>query len=215
MTPLPPLPPLVLLAAGRSSRMGRPKGLVPVDDGTLVDYQLRRFGAAGGRLVALVVGEHASQYATAVVAPGGIELQIVENPRPELGPFSSIVRGLAALAAPAAFVLPIDCPAASPAAWQSLAAALSAGVEAIVPRRPDGRGGHPVLLGGALLPRLVAMDPEGPTARLDHILRQLESEAPERLRSVPTTDPAIHWNLNSPADLAAWSATRKPHGESD
>jgi CTP:molybdopterin cytidylyltransferase MocA len=209
------LPPLVLLAAGRSRRMGSPKGLVDAGGRTLLELQLERYAAAGGRAVALVLGADAAHYAAAVAAPCDAEVRVVINPEPERGPFSSFQCGARALAADAVFVLPIDCPGPGPATWAQLAAARTPGVDAVTPLAPDGRGGHPILLGGALLRELAALDPEDPASRLDYVLRDLAARAPERLRRVAAADPSVSLNLNDAAALERWLAAGKPRRESD
>ena len=46
----------ILLAAGESTRMGRPKALLPWRDTTLVEYQVRELTAAGVERIAVVLG---------------------------------------------------------------------------------------------------------------------------------------------------------------
>src|SRR4051794_26306382 len=109
--------PLILLAAGQSSRMGQPKGLLPHGSGTWLETLLL---ACVGREVILVLGDHADAYfrrfpilREAFEGPRafhGVSVRTVINRDPSRGPFSSLQLGLqAALHVPeiqGVFVLP-------------------------------------------------------------------------------------------------------------
>jgi molybdenum cofactor cytidylyltransferase len=186
---------VVVLAAGRSSRMGEPKGLVPFRGRPWLLAQLDAIASAGGRAV-IVLGTDRERYLQAL--PGLAQrARLAFNDDPDRGPFSSLQCGLAAAtsAAPAAavFVLPVDVPAASPAVWRALRQALAGSptADAVVPEL-EGRGGHPVLLS----PSTAALLQSRPaTSRLDVELAAL----PQILRA-PVKDPFIRLNLNAPPD---------------
>jgi molybdopterin-guanine dinucleotide biosynthesis protein A len=96
----------VVLAGGRSSRMGRPKALLPFGGETLIERVLRR-------LAPLVVES------VIVAAPQQdlppIEGRIVRDQAPHLGPVAGLAAGLAAITAPRAFVTSCDAPFLDPA----------------------------------------------------------------------------------------------------
>ncbi len=50
--------PLVILAAGKSSRMGFPKGLLSYRGKKLLQHQIENFFQLGGETVVVVLGEH-------------------------------------------------------------------------------------------------------------------------------------------------------------
>ena len=54
--------PLILLAGGRSSRMGTPKGLLDYQGHPWLVEQLRRFKAASGKRAIIVLGFHQAPY---------------------------------------------------------------------------------------------------------------------------------------------------------
>jgi molybdopterin-guanine dinucleotide biosynthesis protein A len=100
----------VVLAGGRSSRMGRPKALLPFGGETLIERVLRRLRP--------LVGE------SVVVAAPGQELPalpclILRDRTPHLGPVAGLAAGLAAVSAPRAFVTSCDAPFLEPGliAW--------------------------------------------------------------------------------------------------
>lgn len=189
-------PSLVVLAAGASSRMGEPKGLVVVRGRPWIDRQLDAAQSAGVRRVVVVLGRDRERYLEAVPSLAQ-RATIAVNHDPDRGPFSSIQCGLRALGAeepPAAFVLPVDVPAASAEVWRALAAALlgDSSVHAAVPVH-GGRGGHPVLLSSPLAARLLSLPPGD---RLDHAL----GRPGVAVARVPVADPRVRLNLNRPED---------------
>lgn len=202
------LPPLVLLAAGASSRtldeIGRPKGLISVRGRPWLQVQLETFADAGGTRAVIVLGHHREAILAAVpaldratsewTALAGLQVRTAINPQPDRGPFSSLQTGLHVLESEDvdAFVLPVDVPAASRPVWTALAAA---GAPAAVPQI-DGRGGHPVLVARKLIDHLLQLDPAAPDARLDVQLHEAGSVR------VAVTDRRIHGNLNTADD---WS----------
>jgi molybdenum cofactor cytidylyltransferase len=196
----PSLPPVVILAAGRSSRLGEPKGLVVAGGRYWIERQLEAVAAAGVARTVVVLGFDRERYE--VVTDLTRRATVAVNPDPDRGPFSSLQHGLAALDPDeGAFVLPIDVPAAGPGAWAALAEALASN-DAAVPTDAGGGGagaggGHPVLLSPAFASRLRALDPALPEARLDVQLRSLP---PGRVARVPVNDARIRLNLNAPED---------------
>jgi molybdenum cofactor cytidylyltransferase len=86
--------PAILLAAGASRRLGRPKQLVRVGDETLLGRTIRVVGEAGAGPILLVLGAHAE------IIAAGVDLspvQTVLNPDWEQGIASSIRAGIEAL----------------------------------------------------------------------------------------------------------------------
>jgi hypothetical protein len=92
--------PLILLAGGKSFRVGFPKGLMPVGEKTWVECQCEKFEKIGGKDAILVLGFDAEAYSEAgkrLQAPqyiSQLNMQVVINPLPEHGPFSSIQAGI-------------------------------------------------------------------------------------------------------------------------
>ena len=175
--------------------MGEPKGLVLFGGRPWLVTQL---SALDGRRVVLVLGHDRARYLEAI--PGlAARVDVVVNPDPDRGPFSSLQAGLQRLGEGsdprAAFVLPVDVPAPSVAVWEALEAALVPGdeLDAVVPLF-EGRGGHPVLLAPPFQAHLLRRDPASAEARLDVALRAAH------IRNVPVVDPRVRLNLNAPED---------------
>ncbi len=211
--------PLVLLAGGKSSRLGSPKGLVDVAGAPWLERQLARFAAAGGTRALVVTGFDTQAYAAALrwftraAAPlaavdvAGVSVTVVENPMPERGPFSSLACALAhdaARTAPGVWVLPIDCPLASPTTLRALAEALTPHVEAVIPTY-ESAGGHPVLLASTFVAHLVTVPAGADDARLD---RQLHARPASAIARVAVDDTCVRQNLNTASDWATAALER-------
>ena len=145
---------LILLGAGRSSRMGMPKGLIEVNGRRWVEHQIDRVMNAGMTRVVVILGADVGAYLTALPSLASLA-EVSVNPDPDRGPFSSLQVGLARLADGVSvrnpvFVLPIDVPARqSPPTWSALRRCSSGEHRC---RRPDvrrtrrpSRGSHPLL----------------------------------------------------------------------
>ncbi len=92
---------LVILAGGRSSRMGSPKAELPVEGQTLLEWMVR--GLAPAFAETLVCGASAP--------PGA---RGVADRHPLAGPLAGIESGLTAMRTSYAFVLACDIPGATP-----------------------------------------------------------------------------------------------------
>jgi molybdenum cofactor cytidylyltransferase len=175
----------IVLAAGRATRMGRPKQLLPLAGRPLLQHVLdAAAGAALGEIL-LVLGYEADAVAAAVRLP--VRARIVRNPAYGDGQSTSLACGLAAAprdAAAAAVVLG-DQPGVTSAMIDAVVADFAAGgaraVRAVW-RTADGRmhPGHPVVLGRAAWPALA-------TLRGDHGARALFDAHPEWVRPVAMT----------------------------
>ncbi|HEX8789893.1 MAG TPA: nucleotidyltransferase family protein [Polyangiaceae bacterium] len=190
------LPEVIVLAAGRSSRMGEPKGLWAIGGKPWLEHQLDAIEALGAEAV-LVLGFDRERYLQALP-----ELEdrasVVVNPAPEHGPFSSLQCGLRVSGAPA-FVLPVDVPAPVADVWRALHAGLTERVDAVVPIH-EGLGGHPVLLSPALVTHVLGLAAD---SRLDHVLRGWD---PLRIGRIPVLDRRVRLNLNAPEDWGKLAA---------
>jgi molybdenum cofactor cytidylyltransferase len=142
----------IVLAAGRSERMGRPKGLLRVGD-------LSFMGAA---VEALADGGCAD--VVAVVASGEVEAEaraagarVVWNDAFDSEQLDSIRLALAAAGddVSAAVILPVDHPLVEPATVRALLEAHGERPDAIVRPVHEGRPGHPTLFPRTVWPALL------------------------------------------------------------
>jgi CTP:molybdopterin cytidylyltransferase MocA len=184
---------VIVLAAGRSSRAGEPKGLIDVAGRPWIAHQLE----AIGRPVIVVLGHDRESYLPVLAS---FDAVVVVNEAPHRGPFSSVLAGARA-ASGDAFVLPIDVPCPGEAVWRALdAAAGLPGVLACVPVYA-GRGGHPVRCARSLLDRLARVPEDASDYRLDAQLRKLGTD----VARVVVDDPRVTMNWNQRADFGGMS----------
>ena len=148
----------VVLAAGFSSRMGRPKALLRAgaSGGTFLDRIVGTLGAAGLEKMVVVLGADAPRIRAAIAA-AHLPVEIVENPDPMRGQLSSLHAALAALdgaGVEAMLVTPVDQPLVTAATVSRLVSAYRETRAPVVrPRRGD-RHGHPVIFDRALFEEL-------------------------------------------------------------
>jgi CTP:molybdopterin cytidylyltransferase MocA len=203
--------PVIVLAGGKSSRMGYPKGLVEHQGRTWLETQLDRLAACGLHEASVVLGFHAELYMQRIpwlrdaLAPEGtlleknIRVRTVINPHPELGPFSSIQTGanaeLSRTSSEALWILPVDVPCPDVDVWKRLndsCALISVPVF-------QGRGGHPVRLSRSFMQKLADLPAQDPSARLDHQIRA----AGPLVDRVEVQDPGVLSNFNTPGDFCS------------
>ncbi|MBS0192261.1 MAG: NTP transferase domain-containing protein [Phycisphaerales bacterium] len=180
----------IVLAAGRGLRMGGPKALMELNGVPWWRLQRERLAEAGVPSIWVVSEMVAKAMQGAQALPSRLVLADSSKPM-----FESLLTGLRALGEDppdGVFVLPVDVPASrDPKVWEELAASKQPAAPAI-----QGRSGHPVFLPGAwvkgtLWPRVAGG--EGPV-RLDELIGG-------GLIQVPTCDPDVLCNLNTPEDL--------------
>jgi molybdenum cofactor cytidylyltransferase len=183
----------VILAAGGSSRMGRPKALLPVAQGarTFVAAIAETARAGGSSGVVVVVGPpHDAEIRRRL--PAGAAS--VPNPRPERGMLSSVQAGVSALpeGASAALIWPVDVPFVQP---ETVRAILDAAPGRLLVPTHDGRGGHPLRVPRARFGELIALDPEAG-------LKALLEARPAELVRLAVDDPGVLVDIDTPEDLA-------------
>ncbi|HEV8253709.1 MAG TPA: NTP transferase domain-containing protein [Vicinamibacteria bacterium] len=147
----------VVLAAGGSTRMGRPKMVLPLGDRTVLAAAVQPHLDAGVGRVVVVLGDRSAE----VMAKAGItadpRLRAVVNAEWAEGMSSSIRRGLAEAADAEAVLIALgDEPGLAAERIRRLIGAWRPGVPLVVPVQ-EGRAGHPVLFDRRLFGELAAL----------------------------------------------------------
>jgi len=151
----------LILAAGASSRMGRPKALLPIGDGTFVTRVCRTLLEAGVDDLVVVAG--AEHHAVAAeIGEAGLRARVVENARRQEGQLSSVLAGLAVADRPgvdAVLVHLVDTPLVRPETVRAVLDAFRRTNAPIVRPAVGGRHGHPVLFARKVFDDLRRADP--------------------------------------------------------
>jgi CTP:molybdopterin cytidylyltransferase MocA len=151
----------IVLAAGEGRRMGGPKALLPLGDGTFLSQACRLLARPGIAAVVAVLGAEAERVREAAGIPA--EATVAVNQRWREGMLTSVWVGLdaaEALGAEAVLVHPVDNPFVAPATIEAVVVALAAGAEIAVPSHA-GRRGHPAGFARATWPALRAAPLDG------------------------------------------------------
>lgn len=146
----------IVLAAGRSARLGRPKQTLLLDGLPLLSHVLRAARASSLDEVVLVLGHDADKIASAA---GDWGQRVVVNPDFAAGQSTSIQAGLAALHsdAEAALVLIGDQPDVGPDVIDAVIQAYHVSGAPIVQPVYRGLPGNPVLFRRDLFPELAGV----------------------------------------------------------
>ncbi len=184
----------IVLAAGRSRRMGEPKPGLTVGDTTFLERAVDVLREGGCHPVVVVAG-----------GDGPVDVadaEVVVNADPESEQVDSLRMGLDALgmAVSAAVILPVDHPLVEPATVAALIAAHVETARGIVRAVHDGRPGHPVLIGAALFPALQHGNlPEG--------ARSLIRSNPGARLDLEVDDPGVLADIDTPEDYRRYVDT--------
>lgn len=145
----------VVLAAGGSSRMGRPKQLLRWRGRPLLQHVIDAMAAAGLAETVVVLGGESAAIAGAVRLPEAV--RVVENPDHAAGQSTSLRAGLRALGprVAAAVVALGDQPELAADAVRAVVEAHRGGAGPVVQARYRGTAGHPVLLDRVVWPEVM------------------------------------------------------------
>lgn len=188
----------IILAAGLSSRMGAFKPLLEIDGVSMVRRVVQLMQVAGAHPVVVVTG-HRRRELEEHLQGAGVEL--VHNPDyASTQQFDSLRLALARLEGRCGRLLisPADIPFVKPETVEALLGAPGEFVRPVY----RGRGGHPVLLSGDLIPALLRYDgPDG--------LRGAIRKSGCVVRNVEVEDGGVLMDNDTPEDFARTVKWRK------
>ena len=185
----------ILLAAGRSERMGAFKPLLPWSGSTLLQYQLEQLSAVDEIAEIVVVTGHAADRLTAIIdaAP---KAHAAHNANYDAGKAGSVRCGVAAINGDpdAILLLAVDQPRPATLIRSLIDAHRRAHATITLPVY-EGRRGHPLIFDSALMPELTAID----EASLG--VRAIVERHGATINAVPVGDPMACLDLNTPDDV--------------
>lgn len=186
----------IVLAAGRSRRMGRPKPLLRFRGASFLERAVDALREGGCGEVVVVAAPPDDPAAAAIAeAAGRAGARVVVSPRPDAEQVDSLRAGLAALPpeAIAAVVLPADVPGVDSAAVRAVVEAFRERGAPVVRAVHAGKHGHPVLFARRVFADLFAASlPEG--------ARSVVHAHAAELEEVEVSSPALLLDVDTPDD---------------
>lgn len=182
----------ILTAAGESSRMGRPKPLLPWQGTTLVRYQIDSLIEAGVAEVVVVLGHDAETVAGHLDRP---EAGSVVNHDYRQGKTTSILAGLRAVRPDASGILLLAVD--QPRTRDIIATVIKAHVEGnalLTSPWYEGRGGHPLIFSSGLRGELESISEE------QQGIREVFQAHRREVNVVEIDDPLVTLDINTPED---------------
>lgn len=183
----------ILLSAGESSRMGKPKALLDWFGQPLINSQICSLIEGGVDLVIVVSGAHHKEISRSVESvPNTV---IVNNAEWASGKTTSIKTGLSKLTPNCEIIvlLAVDQPRPAWVVERALRSHRASGRMVTSPRY-SGHGGHPLIFDASLLQELsdISEEREG--------VREVMKRYDEEINRVYFDNPIVRFDLNTPED---------------
>ena len=193
----------VLLAGGKSDRMGVDKGLLKYKHTFWILVQLNRISKTSIKTVYIGLGYNNEHYFEAIpwlkdaitdfVDYQGLKIKTIVNPTPELGSFSTLQTVLKNINSSCDVLLsPIDVPLLNPEELNKIIAAKNN----IVMPNFEGKNGHPIKTDVNFWKKLVSLNISEENSRLDLQIKKLN---PEEITMIKVSDASAVKNLNTKA----------------
>ncbi|MBO55627.1 MAG: hypothetical protein CL886_08205 [Dehalococcoidia bacterium] len=186
----------ILLAAGKSQRMGEPKALLNWGGISLVQYQVSTLIESGSQEVIVVLGHNAE-----LIEPhlkGFSKVRCVINEDYMLGRTSSIKVGVKAIGIvdpDCILFLNVDQPRNTEVIARLLLNHKWSRNHITVPTY-DGKGGHPIIFGTEFTSDLLNITEE------TFGFRSIMTSHTSKVERVSVSDPCVLWDLNTPEQYA-------------
>jgi xanthine dehydrogenase accessory factor len=179
----------IVLAAGRSERMGRPKPLLPHGERSFLRAAVETLADGGCAMVVAVVASREAELEA--MSAGAV---VVWNDATASEQIDSLRLGLDAAedGVTGALVLPVDHPLVATATIEALLAAHAARPDAVVRPTRGGRPGHPTLFPRSVWPALLGAElPDG--------ARSLVEDPTTETLDVPVDDDGVLADVDTPS----------------
>ncbi|MDR7420053.1 MAG: nucleotidyltransferase family protein [Armatimonadota bacterium] len=183
----------VILAAGSSTRMGRPKLALPVQGEPMIRRVARAALQSRCREVIVVLGAHAETYRPLL---NGLDVRVIENPHHAEGMGTSIRAGTAAVsrASSGAIILLADQPFVDASVIDRLIESAATGGYMVVASAYQGTVGPPAYFDRSLFDELQQLTG-------DRGARAVIERHPERCLRIPLGADASR-DIDAPADVS-------------
>ena len=182
----------VVLSAGESSRMGRPKALLPIDGQTFIERIVGALKRGGIERIVVVLGFNADALRQQI---SHLPVEILVNPDHKLGQLSSLqvaVRHLqAALDCDGVMIHLVDHPYIEPRLVRLMLQRFEESKCSIVVPRHQSKRGHPVIFSRALFDELLG-------APLDQGAKAVVNAHRQETLEIETDDAGITVDIDTP-----------------
>lgn len=191
----------LILAAGRSRRMGAFKPLLPLGGQTVLESSVESALTGGAHSAVVVTGNRADELETLLHRRWPERVRCVRNPDwASSDMLRSVQTGTAALGPCCAFfLLPGDMPMVKKSSFSALMAARERTGALLTLPSWNGRRGHPALIDAALIPAILSY--EGADG-----LRGLWRSLGLAPALADVSDPGTVLDLDTPEDYQRWRA---------
>ena len=199
----------VLLAGGKSERMGIAKGLLPYRNSYWILEQIDRISASAINEVYIGLGYHQEEYSNKIpwftkalvdfVTYKNLKVKVAINQNPEPGSFSTLQAVLQQIPKnKSVLISPIDIPILNTNELQTI---IETQNQIALPNFED-KNGHPIKLHADFWNPLLLLNPADKNSRLDLEIKKINSS---EITRIPVTDSSILKNLNTPNDWIDFS----------
>jgi len=183
----------LILAGGRSSRMGRDKALVEVDGEACIARVAMALAEAGREPIRIAVAEPEDVERYGMVIDSTIQVEWVLDAEPHSGPIEALIEAFEdpLVDEETVQLAPVDVPWVNSALFTGLERALGSSDCLAMPN--DGLWAHPLL--ALVRPKMVVGQLKSGDRRPLHV------QFTEMKHSLLLEDPSLLRNINAPADL--------------
>jgi molybdenum cofactor cytidylyltransferase len=183
----------IVLAAGKSERMGRPKALLAFRGRTFLENILDAIARSAIDETVVVVGHHRMEIEGALQAAP--DVTVVFNPDYEQGMVTSLQTGIRALPPDSigAFLFLVDHPIVDSRTIEVMMARIA--TDRILQPTYQGMRGHPVFLGAQILEEILQLPP---SQGANLVVRR----DPARITEIPVSSSGILADVDTPEDYA-------------
>ena len=194
-------PILIILAGGKSSRMGTPKGLLDYHGTPWILEQISRFKGVKNPKVYIGLGYNYELYFESIpwfkkaidrtYNCNGVEVRVIINHQPQFGAFSTLQTVLRNIEKEVTVIVqPIDVPLFN---TDSLRSFIDKNKTIVIPVCEDKKG-HPVKLKPEFWTRLLSIDRSSNNARLDIQIKECNTSS---IAYHKVTDKSVYQNINT------------------
>lgn len=199
----------VLLAGGKSERMGIAKGLLEYQNTYWILEQLNRISNSTITEVYIGLGYRYEEYLNKIpwfteadshfVLYKNLKVRVVTNQSPEQGSFSTLQTVLLQIPKNKLVLInPIDIPILNSTELENI---IEAQNQIVLPNF-ESKNGHPIKLHSEFWETLLLLNPTDENSRLDLEIKKM---IPSKITTITVTDSCILKNLNTPNDWAEYS----------